>query len=70
MLLLIDENRFRGSFSLLPEFKRRLGERRKAWEELTSPLGIQIAYFNSEDSESSGEVIERAGQLVWSNNAA
>jgi hypothetical protein len=67
LLLLLDENKFRGRFSKLPEFSRRLDERRAAWEELVKPFGLRIGYFNSDDSETAEQLARNGDQLVWSS---
>ena len=67
LLLLLDENRFRERFGKLPEFARRLEERHAAWEELVKPFGIEIGYFNSDDSETAERLAKHGDQLVWSS---
>ena len=68
LLVLLDESRFRERFSELPEFARRLEERRSAWDELANTFGLQIGYFNSDDSESAEQLARAGDQLVWSPN--
>jgi hypothetical protein len=67
LLVLLDENQFRQRFSELPEFSRRLEERRSAWDELAKPFGIQIGYFNSDDSATAEQLARSGDQLVWSS---
>lgn len=69
LLLLLDENRFRERFSAMPEFSRRLEERRSAWEELVKPLGLKVGYINSDESESAEQLASGGEQLVWSSVA-
>ncbi|MGK0187452.1 MAG: hypothetical protein ACI9R3_003240 [Verrucomicrobiales bacterium] len=67
LLVVLDENRFRERFGTLPEFSRRLEERRSAWEELVKPLGLNLGYINSDDSESAEQLAASGDQLVWSS---
>ncbi|MCB1099906.1 MAG: DUF2868 domain-containing protein [Verrucomicrobiae bacterium] len=70
LLVLLDENRFRERFGDMPEFTRRLEERRSAWDELTKPFGIQIGYFNSDDSATAEQLARSGDQLVWSSSGS
>lgn len=65
LLFLLDENGFRQRFGGMPEFPRRLEERRAAWEEMVKPFGLRIGYFDSDDSESAERLARSGARLVW-----